>query len=256
MSGRASSRKRRASSGVGRHAERVEVGAAQEHAVGTQVRRLHPQRPQLGEDGAVDVVVLGRVVPDEAGPGGNERQLHGRLAVEVAHQDGRLAESPADGRRRRDRRGRPGWTARRRPGRSRRGSGRRRRSPVTRSGTSSAGSASTARAASRRGVAARGVPGGSSRQPVGDPAAEDAVFARADGEALAAFVGTTAGRLEEHQAVVGVQPVGAAGERVARQDGEVEVGVLAAEGELEAVLAVLVAVAGALRCSRRATARP
>ena len=43
-----------------------------------------------------------------------------------------------------------------------------------------------------------------------------------------------------------MEPVGAAAERVAGEGGEVEVGVLAAQREFEAVLAVLVAVAGAL----------
>ena len=80
----------------------------------------------------------------------------------------------------------------------------------------------------------------------GDPAAQDAVLAGADVEALAALVGDGGRRLEEDEAVFGMEAVGTAGELIARQDGEVEIGILAAERELETVLAVLVAVAGAL----------
>ena len=82
-------------------------------------------------------------------------------------------------------------------------------------------------------------------QAAGDPVAQEAVFQGADVEALAALVRHRGGGLEQNEALLGPQPVGAAAEGVAAEGEEVEVGALAAQREFEAVLAVLVAVAGA-----------
>ena len=100
-------------------------------------------------------------------------------------------------------------------------------------------------AASRRAVAARAMPGGSGRQPAAIQRRRMSYSREPTAKRLPPSWGTAAVGFEENEAVFGMEPVGAAGERVAGEDGEVEVGVLAAEGELEAVLAVLVAVAGA-----------
>src|SRR5439155_8099099 len=76
--------------GRGREAKRIEVGAAQEHAVGAERGWLYPQGPQLGEDVMVDVVRLRHLLPREHRPCWHEFQLHRGVLVEVAHQDGRF----------------------------------------------------------------------------------------------------------------------------------------------------------------------
>ena len=65
---------------------------------------------------------------------------------------------------------------------------------------------------------------------VGDPSAEDLIFLRIAREAQAAFVGDGGGGLEENQALVGIDGIGAAGEGVASEGEVVLVGGLAAEG--------------------------
>src|SRR5207247_8519031 len=72
--------------------ERVEVGPAQKDGIRAKAGWQRPQRPQLGEGVVIDVVDLRHVLPDEVWSGRNESELHRSVLVQVAHQDGRLAE--------------------------------------------------------------------------------------------------------------------------------------------------------------------
>ena len=76
LSGSGSARNARASSGVGQPADRVEVGPAEEdRRRSTGSEGLILQRLQLGEDVACrSTLLLGRPVPDEAGPVGAGRR--------------------------------------------------------------------------------------------------------------------------------------------------------------------------------------
>ena len=97
--------------------------------------------------------------------------------------------------------------------------------------------------------------GGSGGLPVepsaaGDPVPEDCVFAAALGEALPAFMRVAHRRLGEEEARFGAVGVDAPGERVAGEGGEIEIGILAPERELESTLAVEVAVTRAAVAAR------
>ena len=81
----------------GQHADGVEVGASEKFAVAAQLGRLHSQGGELGKDVAIDVIVLGHILPHEAWSSRNEGKSHHRLTIEVAHQNGRLAISLTHG---------------------------------------------------------------------------------------------------------------------------------------------------------------
>src|SRR5205823_3433921 len=81
---------------------------------------------------------------------------------------------------------------------------------------------------------------------LGHPVAEDAVADAVLPHPLAALVGHPAGPLQEDQARLGLERVGAPGAALARQGLEVEGRIVAAQAEPEAVLARGSAMAGTL----------
>ena len=80
---------------------------------------------------------------------------------------------------------------------------------------------------------------------LGDPIADGLVVLGGDRHALSALVGDGTGGFEEHEGIVGGGEVGAAGAVVVGEGADIEDGIVAAEGEFEAVLAFLGSVAGA-----------
>ena len=223
------------------NSQQIEIGAAEEASVVDDRRRIGPQRLELRIDVAVHVIVRLRFGPLEIRSRRHKRQMHRQVLIQVANHDRRLAgvlgrdqairrrlhgeigrfvngdaRDVADGAIRECRRGgelrfEVGFEQHLRLGRD--GDGRHRRRVLR----------------ILRGAG-------------GDPLFQDLVFERILGEAFAALVGHGGGRFEEHQALIGLRGVDAPAEHVADQGVIVEVGILTAQGNLEARLAVGVAV--------------
>ena len=255
LSGRRSSRNADDLFGRGDQADHVEVNAAAEHGVAAQLRRRDAQQFQLGEDVLVDEVVLGRIDPDQPRHRLAEDETAGGDEVLEGDQDGRLAPLLLD-----DAAlvvdARDGGVGRAVAGQARHVAGR--AVGETRPDDElllARGIVQDARRGRHDQPDQRGRVRGIGPDALGHPVAEDAVADAVGPHPLAALVGGQAGPLQEDQARLGLERVGAPGAVLARQGLEVEGRVVAAQAEPEAVLARGSAVAGTLVAAEPSSAR-
>ncbi|MEI9897720.1 MAG: hypothetical protein WDN28_28650 [Chthoniobacter sp.] len=236
--------KARAASALRQEAEQIEIGAADVEGVGAEIRRVHAQQAQFLKDLLVEVVVRGWIAPHEIGARRDESDGHGDLLGEVADEDGGLAGLVAlhpaiDG-----------------------NAG----DLIVRIVDGEAGDVARGAVGEFGGDGQLDFSGGLDdhairelhvefgelgrldagiRRAVAQPAEENGVFRGVDGEPLAAFVGQGSGGLEQDEAVFRLEEIDAPPGLVAGECLPVEIGVLPAQGKLEAAFAGGIAVAPA-----------
>ena len=228
----------------GQDAEQIEVRAPHKRRIPAHRRRIHSQSFQFRIDVPIDIVDRHRLAPHEIRPSRHEGDANRNLRVQIADQNRRLPETAAlhqtvrTHRRQRAHRRihRLFRSVARRPV----GEPRRHAEPhrLLRSDQDAVARRDLQTLERRRG---RRI----GRHAPRDPITQHAIRLGVNVEATAPFVRDLAGRLEQHQAPVRIEPIDPAPQPIAREHKAVEVRVLAAQRQLEAALAVEIPVADA-----------